>query len=111
MVVDHPSNGNVYSTGQERSELGMNQMEVVLYTKDKSFRCWRAKRLLRRKGYAFEVVNVLTYGGEGDARIDRTISQKRVPFVFVDGRPVGGFDVIMTLDRSGTLDRLVRGEV
>jgi glutaredoxin 3 len=89
----------------------MDQMEVVLYTRDKSFRCWRAKRLLRRKGYTFEVVNVLTYGGEGDARIDRTISQKRVPFVFVDGRPVGGFRVIMTLDRSGTLDRLVLGEV
>jgi glutaredoxin len=90
----------------------MDQMEVVLYTRDKSFRCWRAKRLLRRKGYTFEVVNLVTDGGTEDgAWFDRTISQKRVPFVFVDGRPVGGFDVIMALDRSGTLDRLVRGEV
>lgn len=89
----------------------MNQMEVALYTKDKSFRCWRAMRLFRRKGYALEVVNVFTDGGEGDARIDRTISQKRVPFIFVDGRPVGGFDVLMALERSGNLDRLVRGEV
>jgi glutaredoxin 3 len=89
----------------------MNQMEVVLYTKDKSFRCWRMERLLRHKGYAFEVVNVLTDGGEGDARIDRTISRKRVPFVFIDGRPVGGFSDIMTLDRTGALDRLVQGEV
>jgi glutaredoxin len=89
----------------------MNQMEVVLYTREKSFRCWRIKRLLRRRRYAFEVVNVVTGGGEDRAWFDRTISQKRVPFVFVDGRPVGGLDVIMTLDRSGTLDRLVRGEV
>ena len=89
----------------------MNQMEVVLYARDRSFRCWRAKRLLRRKGYAFEEVNVVTDGGKDRARFDRTISQKRVPFVFVDGRPVGGFDTIMTLERSGTLDRLVRGEV
>jgi glutaredoxin 3 len=90
----------------------MDQMEVVLYTRDKSFRCWRAKRLLRRKGYTFEVVNLVTDDGTEDrAWFDRAISQKQVPFVFVDGRPVGGFDVITTLERSGTLDRLVRGEV
>jgi glutaredoxin-related protein len=34
-----------------------------------------------------------------------------VPQVFVDGRLVGGFDVIKALDRAGQLDRLVRGEV
>jgi glutaredoxin 3 len=91
----------------------MNQMRVMLYTRDKSFSCWRAKRLLRGKGYAFEEVNLADGGGEkeGDAGIDRTISEKRVPFVFVDGRPVGGFREIVALDASGVLDRLVRGEV
>jgi glutaredoxin-related protein len=34
-----------------------------------------------------------------------------VPQVFVDGRLVGGFDVIKALNRTGELDRLVRGEV
>ncbi len=87
-------------------------MEIVRYTRDKSYRCWRAKRLRRRKRYDFEVANVITDGGtEDSAWFDRTISQKRVPFVFVEWRPVGGFDVIMTLERSGVLDRLVRGEV
>jgi len=90
----------------------MNQMEVVLYTRDRSFYGWRTMRPLGRKGYAFEEVNVVTDGGEDRAWFDRTISLKRVQFVFVDGCPVGGFDVIMTIDdRSGTLDRLVQGEV
>jgi glutaredoxin len=88
----------------------MNQMEVVLYTKDKSFACWRAKRLLERRGYALEVRN-LTNGSQENsgARVDRTISEKRVPFLFIDGRPVGR--EIMALGASGTLDWLVRGEV
>jgi glutaredoxin 3 len=90
----------------------MNRMRVVLYTRDRSLSCWRAKRLLRRKGYAFEEVN-LTGGGqeEGGARIDRTISEKRVPFLFVDGREVGGLEEMVALDACGVLDRLVRGEV
>ena len=91
----------------------MNQMRVVLYTRDKSLSCWRARRLLRRKGYAFEEVNLTGGGGqqEGGARIDRTISEKRVPFLFVDGRGVGGLEEMVALDACGVLDRLVRGEV
>ena len=91
----------------------MNQMRVVLYTRDKSLSCWRAKRLLRHKGYPFEEVNLTTGGAqeEGGARIDRTISEKRVPFLFVDGRGVGGLEEMVALDTCGVLDRLVRGEV
>ena len=91
----------------------MNQMRVVLYTGDRSLSCWRAKRLLTRKGYSFEEVNLTGGGGqeEGGARIDRTISEKRVPFLFVDGRGVGGLEEMVALDACGLLDRLVRGEV
>jgi hypothetical protein len=32
-----------------------------------------------------------------------------VPYVSVDHRPVGGFEGLKTLDRSGDLERLVRG--
>jgi len=34
-----------------------------------------------------------------------------LPAIFVDGRPEGGFGDIKALERSGNLDRLVRGEV
>jgi hypothetical protein len=33
------------------------QREMVLYTRNRSLRCWRAKRLLGRAGYRFEVVD------------------------------------------------------
>jgi hypothetical protein len=40
----------------------MDQREVVLYTRSRSLRCWRAKRLLARGGYHFEVVEATNEG-------------------------------------------------
>ena len=88
----------------------MDQKPVVIYVKHRSPHCWRAKRLFRRKGYAFEVVEVSS-DRELPAPPTRTTVNGTVPQVFVDGRLVGGFDVIKALNRTGELDRLVRGEV
>jgi glutaredoxin 3 len=88
----------------------MDQKPVVIYVKHRSPYCWRAKRLFRRKGYAFEVVEVSS-DREFPAQPTRTTVNRTVPQVFVDGRLVGGFDVIKTFNRTGELDRLVRGEV
>ncbi len=88
----------------------MDQKEIVLYTKGRCLYSWRTKRLLRRRGYTFEVIDV---SGKDDLRIwlVKTTGSKTVPQVFVDERLVGGFEVIRTLDDSGDLDRLVRGDV
>ncbi len=86
----------------------MNQKKVVIYNRTLCWYCWRAKRLLKRKRYQFEVVD-LTNDSEGRAWLAETTGRRTVPQVFVDGRPVGGFDDIRTLDRSGELDLLVRG--
>jgi glutaredoxin 3 len=32
-----------------------------------------------------------------------------VPQVFIDGRPIGGYDDMRALDRTGELDRLLAG--
>ena len=37
--------------------------------------------------------------------------RKTLPYVFIDHRPVGGFDKIRALEHSGALEHLVRGEV
>jgi glutaredoxin 3 len=88
----------------------MDQMEIVLYTKSRCLWCWCAKRLLRRKGYVFQMIDV---SGDDELRIwlVETTGSKNVPQVFVDRRLVGGFDEVRALDRSGDLDRIVRGEV
>ncbi len=88
----------------------MDQKRVVIHVGRASPHCWLAKRLLRRKGYAFEVVEA-----SGDNELPgppaRATGRRAVPQVFIDGRLVGGFEVIRALDRAGDLDRLVRGAV
>ena len=71
----------------------------------------RLVSLLRRKGYAFEEVDLgvdeALLGSLGEAT-GKTIL---LPLVFLGGRLVGGLDEIVALERSGDLERLVRGRV
>jgi glutaredoxin 3 len=97
-------------TEKDHTEEEMNQKEIAIYVKSRCRRCWRAKRLLRRRSYAFEVIDVSDDDGLRNWLVEATGS-KMVPQLFVDGRLVGGFAVIRALDSSGDLDRLLRGEV
>jgi glutaredoxin 3 len=85
-------------------------MKITIYVKARCHSCWRAKRLLRRRSYAFEVIDV---SGNHELRnwLVQATGSKIVPQVFVDGRLVGGLAVIRALDSSGDLDRVVRGKI
>jgi glutaredoxin 3 len=97
-------------TKKDHTEEEMNQKEIAIYVKARCRRCWRAKRLLRRRSYAFEVIDVSGDEGLRNWLVEAT-GTKTVPQLFVDGRLVGGFAVVRALDSAGDLDRLVRGEV
>jgi glutaredoxin 3 len=97
-------------TKQDHAEVEMDQKGIVLYTKSGCLYCWRTKRLLRRRGYVFEVIE-MSGNEELRARLAEATGTKVVPQVFVDGRLVGSFDVVRALDSSGDLERLVRGRV
>jgi glutaredoxin 3 len=86
----------------------MEQKKIIVYNKNLCWYCWRAKRLLKRKGYQFEVVD-LTNDSEGRAWLAETTGRKSVPQVFINNCPVGDFGSIKALDRSGELDLLIRG--
>jgi glutaredoxin len=91
----------------------VNQMEVVLYVKKRSLRCWRAKGLLARKGYYVKVIHTTNEElHELLMSFRQGLSHKRtLPYVFIDHRPVGGWTDIKSLERTGTLERLIRGAV
>ena len=94
----------------------MNQMEeVVLYVKKKrSLRCWRAKGFLARKGYYLKLIHTTNEElGELLLHFRQGRSDKRplLAYVFIAHRPVGGYAEIKSLEGSGTLERLIRGEV
>jgi glutaredoxin len=94
----------------DEKERNMNQLEITVYAKARCMSTWRIKRLLRRKGYAYELIGVAEceqpwFGLDGNVR------SKILPQVFVAGRLVGGFETTRALDSSGDLDRLVHGEM
>ncbi len=86
----------------------MYQRELVLYTRNRSLRSWRAKRLLGRAGYRFEVVDATADPGALAELSETAHREVAPPYVFVDRRPVGGMGTVRALVGSGQLDRLLR---
>ena len=90
----------------------MHQRKMVLYTRGRSPRCWRAGRFLKRCGYHFEVVDVS--GDPGMLAELSEVARRKVPpspYVFVDRRPVGDMATVRALAGSGQLERLLRGRL
>lgn len=80
--------------------------KVVIYRTPVCGYCVRVQQLLEAKGVAFTEVDVSEDPGKRRWLLDVT-RQRTVPQVFIDGKPVGGFDELSRLNRSGELDRLL----
>ncbi len=77
---------------------------VRLYTTTFCGYCVRAKMLLRERGIAFEEIDV---SGDHETRawlVEQT-GRRTVPQIFIGEEPIGGFDELRALDRSGELSR------
>ena len=83
--------------------------KVQIYSKANCPFCVRAKALLDRKGIPYEEIDA-EENDELRVWLAETSGQKTVPQIFVDGRPLGGFSDIDSLDKQGKLDPLLRGE-
>ena len=69
--------------------------------------CARAVALLRNKGAAFEEIDAPHGTAAREQSIRRSGGRTSVPQIFIDGRPVGGSDDLLALDRAGKLDALL----
>lgn len=65
-----------------------------------------ARQLLTAKGVDFEEIAV-DGNPELRRRMERESGRHTVPQIFIDGRPVGGYDELAALERSGRLDALL----
>jgi len=83
---------------------------VVIYRTPSCGYCFRAAHLLENKGIPFEEVDVSDDPAKRKWLLDVT-RQRTVPQIFIDGRPIGGFDELSRLNRSGELDRLLAESV
>jgi glutaredoxin 3 len=84
--------------------------EVVIYRTPNCGYCVRVHQLLESKGVTFKDVDVSDDPGKRKWLVDVT-RQRSVPQVFINGKPVGGFDDLARLNRAGELDRLLAESV
>ena len=80
--------------------------QVVIYTTHYCPYCTAAKALLRSKKVQFEEIDV-THDVEKRAEMERLSQRWTVPQIFIDGKPIGGFDDMNRLDLNGMLDPLL----
>ncbi|GAO03999.1 glutaredoxin 3 [Anaeromyxobacter sp. PSR-1] len=87
----------------------MNAPKITVYTKQNCPYCVRAKRLLEKKGVAFEEISV-----EGRDELRTWLAEKTgqltVPQIFAGERSLGGFSDLDALEQRGELDPILRGE-
>jgi glutaredoxin len=100
-----PPSIKIGSTGEKA-----DQKEVVVYVRRPSWRWSLTKRLLRRSGYHFKVIDA-TNNSRLCSSPAHDMGRETMPYVYIDHRPVGGLSELKTLERSGTLENLVRGGV
>jgi glutaredoxin 3 len=87
----------------------MTAPKIAVYTKQSCPYCVRAKRLLEKKGVAYEEIDV-----ERDDQLRVWLAEKTgqmtVPQIFAGDRSLGGFTDLAALDAAGKLDPILRGE-
>ena len=82
---------------------------VEIYTTPLCPYCWRAKRLLDRKGVAYTEVDLWQEPERRSEMVRRAEGRRTVPQVFIDGRGIGGSDELAALDATGRLDPILAG--
>ena len=80
--------------------------DVVVYTTTYCPYCTRAKMHLTKKGVPFKEIDV-SDDPEKRRWLMETTKQRTVPQIFVNGKPIGGCDDMLALDRRGGLDPLL----
>jgi glutaredoxin 3 len=78
---------------------------ITVYTTRWCGYCVRAKALLQSRGLEYDEISL-----DDDPHFRQTLLDLTggwtVPQILVDDRPIGGYDALWALDRSGRLDTL-----
>ncbi len=81
--------------------------KVEIYTSPLCGYCHAAKRLLTKKGVAFEETNVMAKPGKRSEMLARSFGRTSVPQIFIGGTHVGGFDDLAELESDDKLDAML----
>ena len=80
--------------------------KVQIYTSNYCPYCIRAKRLLDSKGVEYDEVN-LDKNPEKKLETMQMLNWRTVPIILIDDELIGGYDQLVSLERSKKLDELL----
>jgi glutaredoxin 3 len=80
---------------------------VTIYTTRLCPYCSNAKRLLDKKGVAYEEVRIDSSDEKYMEMLSRSNGLRTVPQIFIGNTHVGGCDDLYALDKQGQLDALL----
>ncbi len=72
--------------------------EIEIFTTPLCPYCWRAKRLLEKKGVTFIEIDLWQEPGRRAEMVERAGGRATVPQLFIDGRAIGGSDELLALE-------------
>ena len=81
--------------------------KVTIYTKENCPYCVMAKNLLSAHHIAFEETRV----DQDDSKLAEMVrlsNRRSVPQIFINDRPIGGYDDLVALIKAGKLDQLIK---
>ena len=82
--------------------------KVTLYTTEPCGFCRQAKALLGKRGLSYDEIN-LAKDADGRAELAKRTGMMTFPQVVIGEQLVGGFNELVSADRSGRLAELVAG--
>jgi len=82
---------------------------IVIYTRSMCGYCTAAKSLLSKKGVTFREIDG-TFSPKIRQEMIQRSGRTTFPQIFVGDHHVGGYDELNSLERSGKLDPLLKGD-
>ena len=86
--------------------MGTGTSRVVVYSTNYCGFCRRAEELLRREQIAFETIDVTDDLPARAELVKRAEGRRTVPVIFIDGKPIGGYQELAALVRTGELKHI-----
>lgn len=81
--------------------------QVIVYSKESCPYCTWAKQLLAAKNINYQEIRI-DLDPDQRAVMERLSGRRTVPQIFINGQPIGGYDDLSALAKSGELDNLLK---